>query len=186
MTTHPTIRKSAEVRREEILEAAMIEFAAKGLYGTSTDDIARRVGVSQPYLFRLYGTKKELFIAAIERCLEDTLALMRQAAGGKVGEAALKAIGQAYTERLVEHSTALRLQLNGYVACDDPEICAVVRTGYGRLVEFAEQASGAEPDQVTHFFAMGMLLNVLAAMGLLESEEPWARRLLVACKEDAQ
>ena len=41
MTTIPTSRKSAEERREEILEAALIEFAEKGLYGTSTDDIAR-------------------------------------------------------------------------------------------------------------------------------------------------
>src|SRR5438874_564684 len=87
MTT--SVRKSAEERREEILEAAMIEFAEKGLYGTSTDDIARRVGVSQPYLFRLYGTKKELFVAAVERCFENTLAMMRAAAGGKVGEEAL-------------------------------------------------------------------------------------------------
>src|SRR5438105_14215668 len=83
MTTIPTSRKSAGERREEILEAAMIEFAEKGLYGTSTDDIARRVGVSQPYLFRLFGTKKELFIAAVERCLEQTLALFRTAAGGR-------------------------------------------------------------------------------------------------------
>src|SRR5207244_6721807 len=110
-----------------------------------------------PYLFRLYGTKKELFIAAVERCMEDTLALMRRAAGGKVGEEALKAIGQAYTERLIEYSTALRLQMNGYVACDDPEICEVVRAGYRRIVEFAEQASGADPERITHFFGIGML-----------------------------
>src|ERR1700693_1842811 len=116
MTT-TTTRKTAEERREEILEAAMIEFAEKGLYGTSTDDIARRVGVSQPYLFRLFGTKKDLYIAAVDRCLENTLAGMRVAAGGKVGNDALDAIGEAYRNRLVTDSTSLRMQLNAYVAC---------------------------------------------------------------------
>ena len=160
----------------------MIEFAEKGLYGTSTDDIARRVGVSQPYLFRLYGTKKDLYIAAVERCLEDTLAMMRSAAGGKVGEDALHAIGEAYQQRLVADPTSLRMQLNSYVACNDPEVCAVVRAGYGRLVEFVGQASGADPATVTRFFGAGMLLNVIAAMGLLDAEEPWALRLLEGFK----
>src|SRR3989442_10309458 len=120
MTTTTTTRKSAGERREEILEAAMIEFAEKGLYGTSTDDIARRVGVSQPYLFRLFGTKKELFIAAVERCLEQTLALFRTAAGGKVGEEALHAIGQAYGARAANHPTPLRPQMNADATAHDP------------------------------------------------------------------
>ena len=51
-------RKTADERRVEILEAARAEFALKGLYGASTDTIARRAGLSQPYLFRLFGTKK--------------------------------------------------------------------------------------------------------------------------------
>ncbi len=176
-------RKTAEIRREEILDAAMIEFADKGFYGTSTDDIARRVGVSQPYLFRLYGTKKELYIAAVARCLEDTLAMMRAAAGGKVGEEALHAIGHAYGERLATNPTALRLQMNSYAACDDPDVCEVVRTGYGRLVEFAQQASGADPERLSRFFGLGMLMNVIASMGLIDSDEAWARMLMDACKD---
>jgi AcrR family transcriptional regulator len=51
-------RKSAEVRREDILEA-IDEFAVGELHGTSTEDITRRAGISQPDLFRLFGTKKE-------------------------------------------------------------------------------------------------------------------------------
>jgi AcrR family transcriptional regulator len=182
--TQTASRKSAEERREEILQAAMVEFAEKGLYGTSTDDIARRVGVSQPYLFRLYGTKKELFIAAVERCLEDTLAMMRTAAGGKVGEQVLEAIGRAYTDRLANDPASLRLQMNAYANCDDPDVCAVVRRGYGRLVEFVAQASGVGDVEITRFFSFGMLLNVVASMGLLEANEPWAARLLEGCKTE--
>ena len=65
-------RQTAEQRRESILDAAMIEFGLKGLHGTSTDDIARRAGISQPYLFRLFRTKHELFLATVERCFART------------------------------------------------------------------------------------------------------------------
>src|SRR3954447_5453125 len=78
-STPPSSRHSAEERREEILEAARIAFADGGLEGTSTEDIARRVGISQPYLFRLFGTKKQLFIAVVERSFEELLVTFREA-----------------------------------------------------------------------------------------------------------
>jgi hypothetical protein len=74
--------------------------------------------------------------------------------------------------------------MHAYVACDDPEICEVVRAGYGDLVAYAEHVSGLPPKEIAGFFAQGMLLNVFASMGLTgESTEPWAARLLDACKE---
>src|SRR5262249_59011918 len=93
-----TERKTAEERRVQVLDAALEVFAEHGLSGSSTDEIARRAGISQPYLFRLFRTKKELFIAAIERCFAETLVTFQQAAEGKTGEEALHAIGAAYRE----------------------------------------------------------------------------------------
>ena len=60
-------RLSADERRVEVVEAAVKAFASSGLHGTSTEEIARLAGVSQPYLFRLFGTKRDLFLAALER-----------------------------------------------------------------------------------------------------------------------
>src|ERR687885_2722189 len=96
MATTTSERKTAEERRAEILEAARAEFADRGLDGASTDTIARRAGISQPYLFRLFGTKKDLFVASVEGCFAETLAMFREAAKGKRGEEALDAIGEAY------------------------------------------------------------------------------------------
>ena len=59
---------SAEERREMVLEAAVAAFALRGMAGTSTEDVARSAGISQPYLFRLFPTKKALFLALVERC----------------------------------------------------------------------------------------------------------------------
>jgi AcrR family transcriptional regulator len=178
-----TQRKTAEERREAVLEAAMAEFAARGLEGGSTEAIARAVGISQPYVFRLFGTKKELFMATIERCLRGTLEMMRTASAGLKGEDVLHAIGEAYTERLA-NPTYLHAQMQSYAACHDPDIREVVRKGYGEMVEYVERASGLPSDRVSHFFAKGMLLNVVASMDLLQADEGWAKRLIEGCRKD--
>jgi AcrR family transcriptional regulator len=176
-------RKTAEARREELVAIAIEEFAERGLHGTSTDDIARRAGISQPYLFRLFGTKKELFRAAVERCLGETLETMREASAGLEGEEALEAMGSAYMELLADRSR-LRAQMQAYAACEDADIREAVRAGYGRLVEHVEAVSGAPRRRVTRFFAMGMLINVIASLELREAGEPWAKRLIDGCKEE--
>src|ERR671937_2794917 len=114
-----TERKTKDERREEILDAALQEFAERGLYGASTEDIARRAGISQPYVFRLFGTKKELFKAVVARCFRETLELFQRAAEGKRGRPALEAMGRAYREELLPDKTRLRAQMQAYAACDD-------------------------------------------------------------------
>src|SRR3982751_81617 len=91
-----TTRKTADERREEIIVAAFDEFAEHGLHGTSTDTIARKAGVSQPYLFRLFGTKKELYLEVVRRNFRKVLGLFQEASAGRTGVEALDAMGQAY------------------------------------------------------------------------------------------
>ena len=182
--TATTSRKSQAERREEILAAAIDEFAAHGYHGASTEGIARRAGISQPYVFRLFGTKQELFKLVVARCFRETLELFQRAAEGKRGREALEAMGGAYVERLHLDRSRLLLQMQAYAACDDPEICEVVRQGYGDLVAYVERVSGLEQKAVASFFAQGMLLNVFASMGnFVGAAEPWAERLLGGCRE---
>jgi AcrR family transcriptional regulator len=143
-----------------------------------------RAGISQPYVFRLFGTKQELFKAVVARCYRETLGMFQRAAEGKRGAEALDAMGHAYMERLMSDRRSLLLQMQAYAACDDPEICAEVRAGFGDLVAYAERVSGLGPAIVSAFFAQGMLLNVFASMGLTTgTSEPWADRLLAGCKD---
>ena len=117
-------RQTAEVRREAVLDAARIEFARTGLHGASTDAIARRAGISQPYLFRLFGSKKELFLAVNDMCFAQTLDVFREAARGKSGDEALHAPSETPIERLIdEDDTLLQGQLQSYAAAvDDREV----------------------------------------------------------------
>ena len=174
-------RMSAEERREEILEAARYEFAERGLHGPSTEDIASRAGISQPYVFRLFGTKKDLFLATCESCWQQTHDAMREAAVGKSGQEALEALGEAYMELLNRDPRFLKLQMGMYAAAGDPDVGELARRGYGTLVEFVERVSGAPAEEITSFFAYGMLLNVLASMGLDRDATGWAARLLEGC-----
>src|SRR5438874_1336962 len=129
-------RKSKEERREEILDAALGVFAEQGLHAASTDEIARRAGISQPYVFRLFGTKKELYVAVVARCFRQTLDIFQRAAEGKRGAEALQAIGKAYERLLESDRTFLLAQMQAYAACDDPDVAEAVEFGYGELVTY--------------------------------------------------
>ena len=155
-----------------VLEAAVAEFALHGMAGTSTEDVARRAGISQPYLFRLFPTKKGLFLALVERCYLRIEEAFIAAAGDKTGDAALDAMGDEY-HRLLDNRTLLLLQMQIYAACEDPDIRAATRAGYKRLWTLVERVSGLPFDRVVTFFAMGMLMNVAAAMDLPAVDERW-------------
>jgi AcrR family transcriptional regulator len=178
-------RLTAAERRSSVLDAAMIEFAEGGYVGTSTEDIARRAGISQPYLFRLFGTKKGLYLASVSRCFRETLELFQRAAEGLRGDEALKAIGKAYVEQLETDKLWLRAQMQAYAAAaEDPDIRSVVRAGYGDLVAYVRRVSGADGPAIWQFFSTGMLLNVLAAMHVTDQPEPWMTELLDSCGKE--
>ena len=163
----------ATERREMVLEAAVTEFAARGLAGTSTEDVARRAGISQPYLFRLFPTKKALFLALIGRCFDHMQDTFTAAAGDLTGDEALAAMADSYT-RLLDDRTLLLLQMQIYAACGDAEIRDATRAAYKRLWEMVERITGLPFQTVVDFFAVGMLMNVAATMDLPSVDERWA------------
>lgn len=167
---------TADERRETVLQAAEKVFAARGYHGTPTTAIAKAAGISQAYLFRLFPTKRELFVALVDRCYERTAATFAQAADEATDATPLAAMGAAYGE-LLRDRDALLLQLQTHAATDDPEIRDAVRRGFGRLYELVAQRSGATDEELQHWFAHGMLMNVVAAMRADELDEPWARAL---------
>jgi len=169
----PRQRVPASERRAALIEAAVHEFAHSGLHGTPVDRIARRVGVAQPYVFSLFPSKRDLFIAALERgfdCVADTF--RAAAAAYAVGRApdgcddALDAMGHAYKELLVSDRDYLMLQHQSYAACDDDDVRMSVRRRYAELVELARELSGADAERLDDFFRRGMALNVTAALGV--------------------
>ena len=171
----------------------MHEFALGGLHGTPVDRIARRVGVAQPYVFSLFGSKKELFLAAVERGFELVAETFTRAAAEYDPSIAVEdsdvllAMGHSYVELLHSHRDYLMLQHQAYAACNDPEIRDRVRALYAGLVTRVERiaAQAAQRDgepvptseRIDEFFRYGMWLNVAAAMGVedLSAGCEWVR-----------
>lgn len=176
MATQSPPRMSADDRRDSVIEAALIEFAESGLAGTSTEAIAVRAGISQPYLFKMFGTKRDLFIAASQRCFDHVEAGFAEVSRDLAGDEALAAMGESY-RGLIGDRANLMGQLQMYAACNDPEVRDCARAGFRNLYTFVETVSGAPPEQLLVFFAMGMLCNLSAALQLSEVNEPWAQVL---------
>jgi AcrR family transcriptional regulator len=156
-------RMSADDRRFEIIAIAFRHFAAGGYNGTSTEDIAREAGISQPYLFRLFRTKRELFLACVDRCYGGIAEVFAAAAEG--AEDPIEAMGHAYSERLLPDRHALMFQMQAH-ATGDPEITAYVREGFTALRARVASLAGVPEAETWNFFATGMLLNVTAMLDL--------------------
>ncbi|MFJ8910324.1 TetR/AcrR family transcriptional regulator [Amycolatopsis sp. NPDC102389] len=166
-------RMSGPERRAQVLAIAAKEFAEHGLHGASTEAIAKTAGITQAYVFRMFRTKKALFLELVQAAFERLSDGMRDAGDGKTGLDALSAMGAQYFDLLADR-TGLLLQLQGFAACGDPEVRDVVRSCFARMWDTAEDGTGLDPVTVKAFLAFGMLLNTGAAMDVEQVGAAWA------------
>jgi AcrR family transcriptional regulator len=64
-------KRDPDATRARILDAAVAEFAGKGLGGARVDEIAVRAGVNKRMLYHYFGNKDDLFLAALESAYAD-------------------------------------------------------------------------------------------------------------------
>jgi AcrR family transcriptional regulator len=168
-------RGTAQERREQTRKAAQAAFAAKGLHGTSVELIARDVGISEAYVFRLFGSKRELFIDVVTTAFDAMTEGMVAAAEEATGVDALMRMGEEYKVLLADRERLL-LQMQGFAACGDPVVLEAVRDAFGRLWVRVAQVSGLDPLRVKMFIAFGMLLNDMAALDARQLRRSWAQQ----------
>jgi AcrR family transcriptional regulator len=165
-------RTSSEERRSQLVAAAVTEFAANGFHATSTTAIAKRAGISQPYVYALFPNKRELFLAANAEVKNRIRGAFAEAARGlATPEERLHAMAQAYIE-LLGNREEIMFQHQANAAAGDPELREPVRREFMTLFDDVGRLSGASTDEVWHFMACGMLLNVIAALDLPEQFIP--------------
>jgi AcrR family transcriptional regulator len=166
-------RMSGAERRSQVLGIAAGEFANHGLHGASIEAIAREAGITQAYVFRMFGTKKALFAELVGAAFDRFTDGMGQAAQGAGGRSALALMGAQYYELLADRTTLL-LQLQGFAASGDSEVRDLVRARLARMWETVADTTGLDAVTVKSFLAFGMLLNNVAALDIGELDEPWA------------
>jgi AcrR family transcriptional regulator len=182
-TASPTKRtlSTADERREAVLEAGMQVFGERGFLGTPTMEVAKAAGISQAYLFRLYPTKTDLIVAVIERSNQRILEAFGEAvARAKVeGIDPLEAMGDAYAALLADRHLLLTQIHQHAAAAALPEVAEASRAMFARLFTVVQAETGADAETLQRFFAHGMLMNVLAAIGAEDHHGPWATTLRV-------
>lgn len=170
---------SADERRESVIRAAITEFARGGYNGTSTETIAKRVGVSQPYLFRLFKNKRELFLAAALRCMEETPQAFTRALAEHPDKPPVKVMAAAYM-KLIDDRDVLLMQMQTYVAVasaeamGDYEFGERIRAGWAELWDQAQVAFAGDVKETLDFLGCGMLINVLVALGFPADHRVWS------------
>ena len=171
-------RLTAEERHRQLVAAAVTAFARGGYAGTTTDQVARLAGVSQPYVIRLFGTKQALFLAAARHATERVEQRFRDAAAER---ADLESLGNAYDALLAEREV-ITLLLHAFAAGADPALGPTVRECFGRIYRTVRELTGAGQDEAREFLAVGMLLTVLGAMQIIGPDavphEPWMTELI--------
>ena len=168
---------TADERRVALVEAAIPVFAEKGFRAASTIDISSDAGISQAYLFRLFPTKVDLFVAVCEAARERMLAVFREAADARGEVPTLEAMGGAYRELLEADRDVLLIQLQSQVTSGEPKIAAAMQETFRRLHELVAERADASPEEIRTWFGQGMLLNVMAAIDATTLDEPWAKAL---------
>ena len=166
-------RMSGDERRAQILRFAAEEFAAHGLHGASTERIARDAGITQAYIFRIFGTKKALFLELVRSAFERVTRGIREATAEQTGMVALSGMGREYYE-LLDDRTSLLLQLQGFAACGDDEVRDTVRESFAAMWDAVSNGTGLDPVTVKSFLAFGMLLNAGAALDVDDLDASWA------------
>ena len=186
LSTFGKIRLPAAERRQAIVEAAMTVFSTGSYSGATTADIAREAGVSEPILYRHFGSKRELYFA----CLDEAWRRLRQVFDEKV--ALHEQGGPLPTPR----EMALRLRETAHVlppnlwiqalteAGEDPEIARYLRRHMRDVHDFMadgirrSQAAGGiaadrDPDAEAWIFLAGILLLSVADRlgGLLDDDD---------------
>ena len=183
MTDHLASRRAARlpasVRRENILDAAITVFAHSGFRDTTTAAIAAQLGVSEPTIFRHFVTKRALYLEALSRNSEITMARWREiAAAAPSALTALREMGHWYFAELQRDSEHLRLRFRSYSEANDLEVRALVRNNTRavfdfvyRLYEAARDAGEIAADtdlrtQTWLFVAVGTLLDVTQILAM--------------------
>ncbi|TJY44509.1 TetR/AcrR family transcriptional regulator [Cohnella pontilimi] len=168
--------ESASVnRRMEIISAAIEVFAETGYYRATTMQVAKRAGISQPYIFRFFSTKEELLLVALEASWQRIADSFRQVIATASPTRLEQELIETYEEIMNAYRSEMLLQMQAQTIQEEP-IRMAMQSGFRdirRIVLEAFQKNGVpdSEERTKLFIARGMLCNISMALGLPELME---------------
>jgi AcrR family transcriptional regulator len=182
----PRARLTAQQRKDTVVRTACRVFAKRSYHGSTTAEIARETGVTEPVLYRHFASKRELYVACLDAVWEQVRALWEKALEAEEDPANwLKAIGKAYLEaRAAARIVLVDLWIQALTeAADDPEIRRALQEQVREVHSFvadvirrAQKAGGIvrdrDPDaEAWIFISLGLLSTIDNRLGSLVGEE---------------
>lgn len=167
-------REDQQSRKQHILEAAAALFAERGYYKTTTADVARAVGVTQPYVFHFFKSKEELYLAVLEQASKEITHAFESAEAPP--EKLKEALGLAFSKLLESNRNAILLVMMSY-AIPEPAVREFTRrlfdVVYDRLKARFEQAGFSNPgNEASAFIGTGLVISLSESVGLTKLL-PW-------------
>jgi AcrR family transcriptional regulator len=150
--------------------------------GSTTDDVAKAASISQPYVVRLFGSKENLFLAAMERALDELLAAFRTALAADDERPVSTRIGDAYVDLLRVRGLHQTLS-HGYLLGAHPVIGPAARRGFAMVWRFFRDEAGFDADTARAFIAEGMLIDTMIGLRLVDDygDDPSITELFRSC-----
>lgn len=135
----------AEVRRRQILDAAVEVFRRRGFHAAGMAEIAKSFGMSAGHIYNYFDSKEAIIEAIVERDIDEFLALTAQMQGqADVRRALVERVDEGVAQRLDHDHAALQVEIVAE-ASRNPKIAALVRradaTVRARLIELVRTAS---------------------------------------------
>ena len=130
-------------------------------------------------MIRLFGTKQQLFLAALESVCDRLEQAFRDAAER---EPTLISLSSSF-ETMLSEEEVLRILLHGCSASAEPAIGDVVRERFARVYRMVRDLTGASPAQAREFLGSGVLLTAMSAIDPRlggGSPAPWADELMAS------
>ncbi len=171
-------------RREQLLDTAVSLFAHRGFGGSTTAELAKAAGVTEPIIYRHFDSKKELFIAVIDRAGEQTISMWdRQLRGSRDAAQRLRRLIGANPMVRDRGRGIYRVIVQAMMEIQDPDILAALQRHISTLHEFvtrevrkaqdAGYVSKAFSPEITAWTLMhlGMGYGILAPLGLTHHAE---------------
>lgn len=132
------------------MASAVVVFARKGLVGTPIAAVAEHASISPAYVSKLFRTKVDLFVAALDACyarITDALECGATQTDDRSPEGILHAMGGAYAD-LIADRDLLMLQVHAQASTDVEPVAAAVRRGIAAVTSCATSRSGAPASEV--------------------------------------
>jgi AcrR family transcriptional regulator len=186
-----TARLPAEERRAALLDTASHLFSEGSYRGTTTAEIARAAGVTEPVLYRHFDSKRDLYLACLDAAWAGVRGLWEQAIEAEPDPGLwVAAMGRAFIESEEERPLISHLWVQAIAeGSEDPEIGAYMtkhmREVHAYVVEVARRAQKAggieadrDPDaEAWIFIALGLLTMVDRVLeGVMRDSWPSIRR----------